>query len=159
MAHGRIATRNLKNRFYSTSVCAAAFLLLSRHFNWGIAMQLKRTLNRIETVALSVAVIAMTVGMALNTPFVAAASGAAVPLVYIISTVGVLCIALSFVRLASKIGHAGSVYGLIRYAQGRNPGFIAGWALLLTYTLFIASAATIDAGVYVPNNRNTPASK
>jgi amino acid transporter len=103
-------------------------------------MQLKRTLNRIETVALSVAVIAMTVGMALNTPFVAATSGAAVPLVYIISTVGVLCIALSFVRLASKIGHAGSVYGLIRYAQGRNPGFIAGWALLLTYTLFIASA-------------------
>jgi amino acid transporter len=103
-------------------------------------MQLKRTLNRIETVALSVAVIAMMVGMTLNTPFVAGPAGAAVPLVYIISTIGVLCIALSFVRLASKVGHAGSVYGLIRYAQGRNPGFIAGWALLLTYTLFVASA-------------------
>ncbi len=103
-------------------------------------MQLKRTLNRIETVALSVAVIAMMVGMTLNTPFVAGPAGAAVPLVYVISTVGVLCIALSFVRLASKVGHAGSVYGLIRYAQGRNPGFISGWALLLTYTLFVASA-------------------
>jgi amino acid transporter len=103
-------------------------------------MQLKRTLNRIETVALSVAVIAMMVGMTLNTPFVAGAAGTAVPLVYIISTVGVVCIALSFVRLASKVGHAGSVYGLIRYAQGRNPGFIAGWALLMTYTLFVGSA-------------------
>jgi amino acid transporter len=102
-------------------------------------MQLKRTLNRIETVALSVAVIAMMVGMTLNTPFVAAPAGAAVPLVYVISTIGVLCIALSFVRLASKVGHAGSVYGLIRYAQGRNPGFISGWSLLLTYTLFVAS--------------------
>src|SRR6202140_5512241 len=103
-------------------------------------MQLKRTLNRIETVALSVAVIAMMVGMTLNTPFVAGPAGTAVPLVYIISTIGVVCIALSFVRLASKVGHAGSVYGLIRYAQGRNPGFIAGWALLMTYTLFVGSA-------------------
>jgi amino acid transporter len=103
-------------------------------------MELKRTLNRIETVALSVAVIAMTVGMTLNTAFVAGAAGTAVPLVYIISTIGVLCIALSFVRLAAKVGHAGSVYGLIRYAQGRSAGFIAGWALLLTYTFFVASA-------------------
>jgi len=103
-------------------------------------MQLKRTLNRIETVALSVAVIAMMVGMTLNTPFVAGPAGAAVPLVYVISTIGVLCVALSFVLLASKVGHAGSVYGLVRYAQGRNPGFISGWALLLTYTLFVASA-------------------
>jgi amino acid transporter len=89
-------------------------------------MELKRTLNRIETVALSVAVIAMTVGMTLNTAFVAGAAGTAVPLVYIISTIGVLCIALSFVRLAAKVGHAGSVYGLIRYAQGRTAGFVAG---------------------------------
>jgi amino acid transporter len=100
----------------------------------------KRKLNRIETIALSVAVIAMMVGISLNTPFIAATAGTSVPLVFIISTVGVLCIALSFVRLASKVGHAGSVYGLIYYAQGRNFGFIAGWAILLTYAVFVTAA-------------------
>ncbi len=100
----------------------------------------KRKLNRIETIALSVAVIAMMVGISLNTPFIAGTAGTAVPLVFLISTIGVLCIALSFVRLASKVGHAGSVYGLIYYAQGRNFGFIAGWAILLTYAVFVTAA-------------------
>lgn len=100
----------------------------------------KRKLNRIETVALSVAVIAMMVGMSLNTPFVAGTAGASGPLVFVVSTLGVLCIAFSFLRLAGKIGHAGSVYGLIRYAQGRHFGFMAGWALLLTYAVFVTAA-------------------
>ncbi len=107
----------------------------------------QRKLNRLETAALSVAVIAMTVGMALNTPFVAGAAGTAVPLVFVVSTIGVLCIACSFVRLSSRVSHAGSVYGLIRYAQGRSVGFIAGWALLLTYGLFV-SAALCGFGVF-----------
>ena len=114
----------------------------------------KRKLNRIETIALSVAVIAMMVGMSLNTPFIAATAGTAVPLVFVISTVGVLCIALSFVRLASKVGHAGSVYGLIYYAQGRNFGFIAGWAILLTYAVFVTAAlcgfGLFASGLFAP---------
>ncbi len=100
----------------------------------------KRKLNRIETIALSVAVIAMMVGISLNTPFIAGTAGASVPLTFVISTIGVLCIALSFVRLASKVGHAGSVYGLIYYAKSRNFGFIAGWAILLTYAVFVTAA-------------------
>lgn len=44
-------------------------------------MIFQRKLNWVETAALSVAVIAMTVGMALNTPFVAAPAGTSVPLV------------------------------------------------------------------------------
>jgi amino acid transporter len=100
----------------------------------------KRKLSRIETIALSVAVIAMMVGISLNTPFIAGTAGTAVPLVFVISTIGVLCIALSFVRLNAKVGHAGSVYGLIYYAQGRNFGFIAGWAILLTYAVFVTAA-------------------
>ena len=100
----------------------------------------KRKLNRIETIALSVAVIAMMVGISLNTPFIAGTAGTAVPLVFVISTIGVLCIAQAFVRLAGKVGHAGSVYGLIYYAQGRNYGFMAGWALLLTYAVFVTAA-------------------
>ena len=100
----------------------------------------KRKLNRLETVALSVAVIAMMVGMSLNTPFIAGTAGASGPLVFVVSTLGVLCIALSFVRLAGRVGHAGSVYGLIRYAQGPYFGFVAGWALLLTYAIFVTAA-------------------
>jgi amino acid transporter len=100
----------------------------------------ERKLNRVETTALSIACIAMTAGMALGTPLIVGAAGTSGPLILILSTIGVLCIAYSFVRLSSKIGHAGSVYGLVRYAQGRNIGFIAGWALLMTYGMFVTDA-------------------
>jgi amino acid transporter len=100
----------------------------------------QRKLNRVETTALSIACIAMTAGMALGTPLIVGAAGTAGPLVLILSTIGVLCIAYSFVRLSSRVGHAGSVYGLVRYAQGRSVGFIAGWALLLTYGMFVTDA-------------------
>ena len=112
---------------------------------WQVTFQ--RKLNGLETAALSVAVIAMTVGMALNTPFVAGAAGASLPLIFAVSTVGVLCIAFAFVRLSSRVSHAGSVYGLIRYAQGRSIGFVAGWALLLTYGIFV-SAALFGFGLF-----------
>jgi len=110
----------------------------------------KRKLNRIETLALSVAVIAMMVGISLNTPFIAGTAGVSVPLVFAISTIGILCIALSFVRLTSKVGHAGSVYGLIYYAMGRNFGFTAGWAILLTYAVFV-TAALCGFGLFSAN--------
>ena len=103
-------------------------------------MKFKRKLSRIETTALSIAVIAMMVGASLNTPFVAKSAGTSVPLVFIIATIGVLCIAHSFVRLSRKVGHAGSVYGLIRYAQGPCAGFFAGWAMLMTYGIFVSAA-------------------
>ena len=96
---------------------------------------------------MSIAVIAMVVGMSLNTPFVVGLAGSAGPLVYIISTIGVFFIALSFVRLSGKVGHAGSVYGLVRYSLGPSSGFIAGWALLFTYTLFVG-AALFGFGVF-----------
>ncbi len=103
-------------------------------------MKLQRKLSRFETLALSMAVIAMMVGVSLNTPFVARFAGTSVPLVFIISTIGVLCIAQSFIRLSRLVGHAGSVYGLIRYAEGPTAGFFAGWALLLTYGIFVSTA-------------------
>ena len=85
-----------------------------RNALWGTFMKLQRKLSRPETLALSMAVIAMMVGASLNTPFVAKSAGTSVPLVFIISTIGVLCIAHSFIRLSRIVGHAGSVYGLIR---------------------------------------------
>ena len=111
-----------------------------RNALWGTFMKLQRKLSRPETLALSMAVIAMMVGASLNTPFVAKSAGTSVPLVFIISTIGVLCIAHSFIRLSRIVGHAGSVYGLIRYAQGPTAGFFAGWALLMTYGIFVSAA-------------------
>ncbi len=105
----------------------------------------KRKLNRVETIALSVAVIAMMVGISLNTPFIAATAGTAVPLVFVISTIGVLCIALLNARPAgSPQGRAcrhGSVYGLYLLCSGaefrlhRRLGII-----LLTYAVFVTAA-------------------
>jgi hypothetical protein len=80
----------------------------------------KRKLNRVETIALSVAVIAMMVGMSLNTPFIAGTAGTAIPLAFVVSTIGVLCIALSFVRLASKVGHAGVAPAIAEPKRGPN---------------------------------------
>jgi amino acid transporter len=43
-----------------------------------------------------------------------------------------------FVRLAGRVGHAGSVYAFVGSTLGPRAGFVAGWALLGTYLVFPA---------------------
>jgi amino acid transporter len=82
--------------------------------------------------------------MALNGTAVAAKIGRAVPLAFLIATIGVLFVSYGFVRLTRYFNSAGSVFALAGATLGPRAGFFAGFGLMGTYTLFvIASAAEV----------------
>src|SRR3954466_9323009 len=108
------------------------------------APRLRRELRFGEAVALSLAIMAPTAAMALNGTAVAAQIGRAVPLAFLIATIGVLFVSYGFVRLTRHFNSAGSVFALAAATLGPRAGFFAGFALMATYTLFtVASAAEV----------------
>ena len=105
---------------------------------------LRRELRFSEAIALSLAIMAPTAAMALNGTAVAGLIGRAVPLAFLIATIGVLFVSYGFVRLTRHFNSAGSVFALAGATLGPRAGFFAGFALMATYTLFtIASAAEV----------------
>ena len=105
---------------------------------------LRRELRFIEAIALSLAIMAPTAAMALNGTAVAGLIGRAVPLAFLIATIGVMFVSYGFVRLTRYFNSAGSVFALAGATLGPRAGFFAGWALMATYTLFtVASAAEV----------------
>jgi amino acid transporter len=110
----------------------------------GPAPKLRRELRFGEAIALSLAIMAPTAAMALNGTAVAGLIGQAVPLAFLIATIGVLFVSYGFIRLTRHFNSAGSVFALAAATLGPRAGFFAGFALMATYTLFtIASAAEI----------------
>ncbi len=106
-------------------------------------MRLVRQLSFIEVLAMPVALMAPTAGMALNTPFAAATAGTSVPFIFVLSTIGIACVGAGFIRLTRHFNDAGSVYGLTKAAVGPRYGFMAGWCLALVYVTFVG---TLTAG-------------
>ncbi len=105
---------------------------------------LRRELRFFEAIALSLAIMAPTAAMALNGTAVAGLIGRAVPLAFLIATIGVMFVSYGFVRLTRHFNSAGSVFALAGATLGPRAGFFAGFALMGTYTLFtIASAAEV----------------
>lgn len=110
----------------------------------GQKRSLRRELRFGEAIALSLAIMAPTAAMALNGTAVAGLIGRAVPLAFLIATIGVLFVSYGFIRLTRHFNSAGSVFALAGATLGPRAGFFAGFALMATYTLFtIASAAEI----------------
>jgi amino acid transporter len=68
--------------------------------------------------------------------------GRAVPLLFIVATIGVFLVSFGFVRLSAHYAHAGSVYAFSGATLGPQAGFFAGWALLGTYLAFTAASAS-----------------
>src|ERR1700691_3520641 len=67
---------------------------------------------------------------------VVGAAGPAAPLAFVIAAVATVLIALSFMAFTHRVAHAGSAYAYITHTFGSRAGFVAGWALLLTYLGF-----------------------
>ncbi|MDI5970736.1 APC family permease [Streptomyces sp. SL13] len=105
--------------------------------------RLRRNLSTWGAVGLSVALLGPSMASNLNPQEPAARVGAGVPLVFLLSTVGVLLVAHGFIRMSQHMSHAGSLYGWIGAVFGRRAGFVAGWLLLGTYLAF---AVTTTAG-------------
>jgi len=96
--------------------------------------------------SVSVGVMAPTLAMSVTGVAAAATLGRAAPLAFAVAALGVGLVAYGFVRLAGEFSHAGSVYAFVGNTLGPRAGFLAGWALLLTYLVFppvsIMGAAT-----------------
>lgn len=108
---------------------------------------LRRELRFWEAIAISIGIMAPTAAMALNGTAPAGLVGRAVPLAFLFAAIAVGLIAYSFVRLTSHFNHAGSAYALAGATLGPRAGFFAGWALLATYSCFIA-ANVAEVGLF-----------
>jgi len=96
-----------------------------------------------EAVGLSLSVISPTVGAAFNITLVVSSAGPAAPLAFLIGTVAIACVALSFMAFAHRVASAGSAYAYITHTFGSRAGFVAGWTLLLTYLCFATGFAAL----------------
>jgi amino acid transporter len=74
--------------------------------------------------------------MSFNVGLAAKMAGTAAPLAFAVGTLAMLVVGLSFAAWSSRLAHAGSAYGFITQAFGKRWGFLAGWALLLTYLTY-----------------------
>jgi amino acid transporter len=98
--------------------------------------RLRRELGSVETWALSIGVLAPALAMSIASVEPAKLLGRAAPLAFMIATVCVGFVCYGFVRLTSRISHAGSVYAFNGRTLGPRAGFVTGWALLGTYIVF-----------------------
>jgi amino acid transporter len=105
---------------------------------------LRRSLGIWGAIAVSLGLMGPSMAININPQVPAGLVGRAVPLMFVLATIGVLLVAYGFIRLCQYFNHAGSIYGFIGVTLGPRAGFVAGWALLGTY---LAYAATTITGV------------
>jgi amino acid transporter len=113
----------------------------------GDGPRLSRELNIWETIGISVALMAPSMAANINPQGVVGSVGRAVPLTFLLATVGVLLVSWTFVRLTQRYHHSGSVYGFVGATLGPRAGVIAGWGLLGTYT-FYGVVTSMAAGIF-----------
>src|SRR5271155_3681861 len=102
------------------------------------------SLSPLETLAQSVAVIAPTGAPVMTVPLVFALAGQGAAIAFLISTTGVLLVALNVNQFARISSSPGSLYTYITDHMHHRWGVLAGWALLIAY---IGTAASVAAGV------------
>lgn len=98
-------------------------------------------------VAGAASAVAPLAAMFFNVPLIADQAGAAVPLVFLISAVGMVLFAVSIVFFARRISSAGGLYTWVSHALGKGPGFTAGWLMMGGYALFEAASAAAFGGL------------
>ena len=101
--------------------------------------QLRRELRLFEALAISVGIMAPTAAMALNGVAPAGLVGRAVPLAFLFASIAIALVSYAFIRLTRYYNHAGSAYALVGLTVGPRAGFFACWALLATYSAFLAA--------------------
>src|SRR3954447_13040277 len=98
-----------------------------------------------DTLAQSIALLSLALGVATATSAAAINAGAATPWAYIAAGVGCLCLASVIVRFTSRMASAGGGYTYI--ARGLNPGggFIGGWLYGTAFAVGISFVLAIGA--------------
>jgi amino acid transporter len=111
---------------------------------------LRRSLVTWGAVGLSVAAMGASLAANINPQGSATTVGRAVPLTFVLATIGVLLVAYGFARVCGRLSHAGSVFALTGTTIGPRAGVVAGWSLLGAYTSFVVTTA-ITAGIFGAN--------
>lgn len=101
------------------------------------------SLSPFQTLAQSVAVIAPTAAPMMTVPLVYAMVGQGCAIAFLISTIGILLVALNINQFARMSASPGSLYTYITDHMQARWGVLAGWALLIAY---IGTAASVSAG-------------
>src|SRR3984957_2279031 len=104
---------------------------------------LVKRLSLPEAIGMSLSVICPTVTAAFNVTLVVQAAGPAAPLGFVIGTVAMVLVALSFMAFTHRVSNAGSAYAYISHTFGSRAGFVAGWCLLVTYLGFGTGQAAL----------------
>ena len=102
------------------------------------------SLSPSETLAQSVALIAPTGAPVMTVPLVFGLAGEGAAIAFLISTIGVLLVALNVNQFARISSSPGSLYTYISDHMHPKWGVLAGWALLIAY---VGTAAAVSAGV------------
>jgi amino acid transporter len=97
-----------------------------------------------ETLAQSIALIAPTGAPVMTVPLVFGLAGQGCAVAFLISTLGVLLVALNINQFARISASPGSLYTYITDHMHPRWGVLAGWALLIAY---VGTAAAVSAGV------------
>ncbi len=77
--------------------------------------------------------------MLFNVPPIASQAGAASPLVFLLSGIGLLLLGVSIVYLSRRLTSAGGFYTWVSHSLGKGTAFQAGWLMMGGYALFEAS--------------------
>lgn len=89
-----------------------------------------------EVIALSIAIIAPTFAMSMNVGLMAGTVSYSVSLMFVISTILMGFVAVSFVKFNQYFSSAGSVYTFVDRSMGKNAAAVSGWFLTFAYTCF-----------------------
>lgn len=101
-----------------------------------------------SAVGVSLALMAPSMAININPQATSAVTGRAVPIAFLLATIGVLLIAHTFVRLSQRFSHSGSVYAFVGVTLGPRSGVVAGWLNACTYVLFGVVTSTA-AGMFL----------
>jgi amino acid transporter len=84
-------------------------------------------------VVLSAVLMGPAISLFFNTPVMASTAGAAVPLAFVLSMIGILFTAWTVAQYGRKIATAGSFYGFVVRSGGKSMGFLTGWCTFGAY--------------------------
>ena len=94
------------------------------------------------------AAIAPAASMLFNMPVMASQAGAATPLAFLLSAVGVLLLGVPVVYFARRLSSAGGFATWVRHGLGSRAAFQVGWLMLGAYALFEAALqATVGSSL------------
>ncbi len=108
----------------------------------------KDSLNLLETIALSVAMMGPSASIAITVGMMGNFVNCSEPLVFLVSMIIIGLVAVSIVKLNQYFPSSGSVYFFAQKTLGKRAGFVTGWLIILAYLMLGASCAAVATSYF-----------